>query len=101
MAIGSQGEIGTDFDQGPLHDWLNGGSLLWRLTAGDDLLGGYGKLDHPDNHPDIRETVESEALQMYPLQPYCEDTYQQIRADVLASWHTRGIVLNEKDGGDN
>lgn len=101
MAIGSQGEIGTEFDNGPLHGWLHGGGNLWRRQVGDDLLGGYGKLDDYRNHPDIRERVESEALQMYPMRAHSESTYQQIRADVLASWHARGIILNEKDGGDN
>jgi len=101
VAIGSQGEIGTEFDQGPLHGWLNGGANEWRRQTGDTLLGGYAQLDHPDNHPDLMKTVADETLQMYPMHPYSEDTYRQIRANMLASWHTRGIILNEKDGGDN
>ena len=101
MAIGSQGEIGTEFDQGPLHDWMNGGGWRWRQQVGDDLLGGYGKLDHPRNHPDIYQAVTDDAIQMYPMRKYCEDTYQPIRANVLASWHAAGIVFNKEDGGNN
>lgn len=101
MAIGSQGEIGTVFDTGPLHDWIHGGARRWRDQVGDDLLGGYAKLDYYTNHPDLYEAVNNDAVQMYPMREYSEDTYKQVRSNVLASWHAAGIVLNEKDGGNN
>lgn len=101
MAIGSQGEIGTRFDNGPLHEWIEGGGLAWRRQVGDDLLGGYAKLDYYTNHLDLYEAVTNDAIQMYPMREYSEDTYQQVRADMLASWHARGIILDQEDGGNN
>lgn len=64
MAIGSQGEIGTSFDHGPLADWLDGGGNLWRQRVGDDLLGGYAKLDYVTNHTDLYEAIKLETIQM-------------------------------------
>lgn len=101
MAIGSQGEIGTEFDQGPLHDWMNGGSRRWRDSVGDQLLGGYAQLDHPRNHPGLMKRMEDEALQMFPMRAYSESSYNEVRANVLAWWHARGIILTEEDGGGN
>lgn len=101
MAIGSQGEIGTVFDTGPLHDWIHGGGAAWRAHVGDDLLGGYATVDYVTNHIELLREVNNDAIQMYPLRPYSEDTYQPIRANMLASWHAAGIVFNETDGGSN
>lgn len=64
MAIGSQGEIGTEFDQGSLTDWLNGGANRWRQQVGDNLLGGYAKLDYVTNHTDLCEAIKLETIQM-------------------------------------
>lgn len=77
MAIGSQPEIGAEFDHGPLGDWLNGGANRWRTQVGDDLLGGYAQLDYVTNHPDICEAAKLEAIQMHPLRAHSEDTDQQ------------------------
>jgi hypothetical protein len=99
MAIGSGAEIGVTFTQGKLGDWLDGGGNEWRAQVGDDLLGGYANVWYIQDNPELVEEINREAIQMYPLQPHSEDTYRQVRANVLASWHARGIVLNETDGG--
>lgn len=102
MAIGSQGEIGAEFDHGPLAGWLNGGANEWRTQVGDNLLGGYAHLDYVTNHPDICEAIRLEAIQMHPMWADSEDTdQQQIRSDMLARGNTPRIILNKKDGGNN
>lgn len=101
MAIGSQGEIGTEFDTGPLHDWMHGGGWRWRQQVGDNLLGGYAQLDYVTNHMDLYQAVNDEAIQMYPMREHSESTYSQVRANVLASQRAAGIILDEKNGGDN
>jgi hypothetical protein len=101
VAIGSGAEIGVTFTQDKLGDWLNGGANEWRNQVGDSLLGGYAQLDYVTNHEDLYKAAADEAIQMFPMRPYSENDYKQVRANVLAWWHTRGIILNEKDGGNN